>query len=57
MAERNMCNVANARHCRPAGVEEHITRKWIASEPGIPHVWPLLIMSAVRIGKARSRSR
>ena len=29
-----------ARHCRPAGVEEHITRKWIVSEPGIPRVRP-----------------
>jgi hypothetical protein len=29
-----------ARHCRPAGVEEHITRKWIASEPGRSWVWP-----------------
>jgi putative ABC transport system substrate-binding protein len=46
-----------ARHCRPAGVEEHITRKWIVSEPGIPLVWPLLFASAVRIGKVRSRSR
>jgi hypothetical protein len=46
-----------ARYCRPAGVEEHITRKWIVSEPGIPLVWPLLFASAVRIGKVRSRSR
>jgi DNA-binding IclR family transcriptional regulator len=29
-----------ARHCRPAGVEEHITRKWIASEAGRSRVWP-----------------
>ena len=51
----------HARHCRPAGVQEHITRKRIASEAGISHVWPLIESSlsrtAVRIGKARSRSR
>ena len=35
----------HARHCRPAGVEEHITRKWIASEPGRSRVWP----SGVRV--------
>src|SRR5262249_44967893 len=29
-----------ARHCRPAGVEGHITRKRIALEPGRSHVWP-----------------
>jgi hypothetical protein len=47
-----------ARHCRLTGVEEHTTRKWIASEPGIPRVWPLLLFaSAVRIGKVKSRSR
>ena len=39
MVERNMCNAVIARHCRPAGVEGHITRKRIASamcRPG-PH--------------------
>ena len=46
-----------ARHCRPAGVEEHITRRWIASEPGRSRNWPSLFALAVRIGKARSRSR
>src|SRR5215813_602598 len=30
----------HARHCRPAGVEEHITRKWIASEAGRSRIWP-----------------
>jgi RNA-directed DNA polymerase len=29
-----------ARHCHPAGVEEHITRKRIASEAGRSRVWP-----------------
>jgi RNA-directed DNA polymerase len=29
-----------ARHCHPAGVEEHITRKRTASEPGRSRVWP-----------------
>jgi hypothetical protein len=27
-----------ARHCHPAGVEEHITRERIALEPGISRV-------------------
>ena len=35
-----------ARHCRPAGVEAHITRKWIVSEPGISRVPP----PVVRVG-------
>ena len=60
MVERNMCN-AVMRGMSPAGVQEHITRKRIASEPGISHVWPSvessLSRTAVRIGKARSRSR
>jgi len=30
----------DARYCHPAGVEEHITRKRIASEPGRSRVWP-----------------
>jgi len=46
-----------ARHCRPAGVEEHITRRRIASEPGRSRVWPSAGQPAVRIGKVRSRSR
>src|SRR6478609_5073227 len=46
MVERNMCNAVIARHCHPAGVEGHITRKWIALEPGISRVWP----SVVRVG-------
>src|SRR6202023_2887982 len=40
MVERNMCNAVNASHCRPAGVQEHITRKRIASEAGISRDWP-----------------
>ena len=40
MVERNMCNGVIARHCRPAGVEGHITCKGIASEPGRSRVWP-----------------
>jgi len=35
-----------ARHCRPAGVEGHITCTRIASEPGISRVWP----SVIRVG-------
>ena len=50
-----------ARHCRPAGVKGHITRKTIASEPGISRGWPpscrLVLGAAVHIGKVRSRSR
>ena len=30
----------HARHCRPAGVQEHITRERIASEAGISRDWP-----------------
>jgi hypothetical protein len=40
MVERNMCNAVIARHCGPAGVEGHITRKRIASEAGISRDWP-----------------
>ena len=43
----SLCETLSSRR-----VEEHFTRKWIASEPGIPLVWPLLFASAVRIGKA-----
>jgi hypothetical protein len=32
--ERNMCNAASARRCRPAGVEEHITCKGDVPEAG-----------------------
>jgi hypothetical protein len=35
MVERNMCNAAMRGIVVPAGVEDHITRKRIASEPGI----------------------
>ena len=59
--ERNMCNAAMRGHCRPAGVKGHITRKRIASEPGISRGWPpscqLVLGAAARIGKVRSRSR
>src|SRR5258705_10697307 len=61
MVEPNMCNALMRGTVHPVGVEEHITRKRIASEPGISHVWPSvessLSRTAVRIGKARSRSR
>ena len=40
MVERNMCKCRYARHCRPAGVKGHITRKRIASEAGISRDWP-----------------
>jgi hypothetical protein len=46
MVERNMGNAVYARHCRPAGVEGHITRKRIASEPGISRVWPPMMFSS-----------
>ena len=40
-----------ARHCRPAGVEGHITRKRIASEAGISRDWPSV--SSARDGPHR----
>ena len=48
MAERNMCNVVMRDIAVPPGVEEHITRKWIAPGPGIPRVWPPVFVLAVR---------
>ena len=60
-AERHMGRTVMRGTVHPAGVEEHITRKRIASELGRSHVWPSIESSlsrtAVRIGKARSRSR
>jgi hypothetical protein len=38
--ERNMGRAAKRGHARPAGVEEQITRKRIASELGRSRVWP-----------------
>ena len=59
--ERNMGWTVMRGPVHPAGVEEHITRKRIASEAGRSHVWPsienLFSRTAVRIGKAKSRSR
>ena len=47
------CTMGYARHCRPAGVEGHITRKRIASEPGdIPRLTSDE-NGLVRIGKAK----
>ena len=61
MVERNMCNAVMRGIAVPPGVQEHITRKRIASEARISHVWPSIESSlsrtAVRIGKTRSRSR
>src|SRR5882762_7477039 len=39
-AERNMSRTAMRGTAHPAGVEEPITRKRIASEPGRSRVWP-----------------
>jgi hypothetical protein len=39
-----------ARHCRSAGVKEHITRKWIASEAGRSRVWPSVFRSFQVVG-------
>ena len=61
MVERNTGNAVMPGNARPAGVGEHITRKWIASEAGRSHVWPSIetpfSRTTVRIGKVRSRSR
>jgi hypothetical protein len=46
MVERNMCNADMRGIDVLPGGKEHITRKWIALEPGISHVWP----SVVRVG-------
>ena len=40
MVERNMSCCRYARHGRPAGVGEHITRRRITSESGRSRVWP-----------------
>jgi hypothetical protein len=40
MVERNMSSAAMRGADRPAGVKDHITRKWIASELGRSRVWP-----------------
>lgn len=40
VGERNMRNAVMRGIARPAGVEEHITRERIVSEPGISRVWP-----------------
>jgi hypothetical protein len=39
-AERNMSRTVMRGTAHPAGVEEHITREKIASEPGRSRVWP-----------------
>jgi len=39
-AERNMSRTVMRGTVHPAGVEEHITREKIASEPGRSRVWP-----------------
>ena len=57
MVERNMSSAAMRGTGHPAGVEEHITRRRSASELGRSRVWPPEVLPAVRIGKARSRSR
>ena len=47
-----------ARHCRPAGVEEHITRERIAfGSWEVLCLAKVLLCTGVRIGKAMSRSR
>jgi hypothetical protein len=56
-AERNMSSTVMRGTAHPAGVEEPITRKRIASEAGRSRVWPSAETLAVRIGKVRSRSR
>ena len=56
--ERNMCNAASARRCRPAGVEEHITcKKGMYRKLGDPASDQWHNYALVRIGKVRSRSR
>src|ERR1700736_5926149 len=39
-AERNMSRTVMRGTAHPAGVEEHITREKIVSEPGRSRVWP-----------------
>jgi hypothetical protein len=50
MVERNMGSAVTRGTGRPAGVQEHITRKRIASEAGISHVWPSVESSLSRYG-------
>ena len=61
MVERNMCNAVMRGIVVPPGSRATSRANRIASEPGISHVWPpvesSLSRTAVRIGKARSRSR
>ena len=38
--ERNMSSAVKRGAVHPVGVEEHITRKRIVSEPGMSRVWP-----------------
>ena len=40
VVERNMDNAVMRGTAHPAGVEEHITRERIVSEPGRSRVWP-----------------
>ena len=40
IAERHMGRTVMRGMAHPAGVQEHITRKRIASELGRSHVWP-----------------
>ena len=56
LVERNMAGTVMRGAGHPAGVEEHITRRKIASETGRSLAWPR-VESAVRIGKVKSRSR
>src|SRR5712691_566973 len=42
---------------RPAGVEGHITRTRIASEPGISRVWPPLSCGTCRVRRSASERR
>src|ERR1700731_4804848 len=42
---------------RPAGVEGHVTRKRIASEPGISRVWPSSSSGVCRVRRSASERR
>ena len=50
MVERNMCNAVMRGIAVLPGSREHITRKRIASEAGISHVWPSVESSLSRYG-------
>ena len=43
MVERNICNAVMRGIAVPPGSKGHITRKRIASEPGISRVWPSVV--------------